>query len=185
MRPLIIFLLLFLAASMFQLIQNSNANGSGGGTVNHGYSYVIGAVSQTSVYPGNPAVVSNATWFVDTGLTRVDSAYELTTVANVPANGSIVRFYYDAAGLRTRQTGAGWQYDATGKAKKQSKYLTDYQQAEILRDPLATLPGVHTLECLETSMALNGLWNLTQIMPDKFNRRGLSEVKQIGHPDKP
>ncbi|MDB5117222.1 MAG: hypothetical protein JWQ79_2714 [Mucilaginibacter sp.] len=36
---------------------------------------------------------------------------------------------------------------------------------------LATVPGVHTLECLGTNMVLNGSWNLTPIITGKFNRR--------------
>ena len=42
------------------------------------------------------------------------------------------------------------------------KVFNGLSQAEILTDPLATVPGILTPECLETSMALNGSRNLTQ-----------------------
>ncbi len=55
--------------------------------------------------------------------------------------------------------------------KKPTNYLTGFQQVEILKCLLVTVPGVHILECLETNMVLNGWWNLTQIITGKFNRR--------------
>ncbi len=53
--------------------------------------------------------------------------------------------------------------------KKQTNYLTDFQQAEVLKCPLATVLGVHILGCLETNSVLNGWWILTQNITDKYN----------------
>ena len=40
--------------------------------------------------------------------------------------------------------------------KKPINYITDYQQAEILKCLLTIVPGVHTLPCSEINMVLNG-----------------------------
>ncbi len=40
--------------------------------------------------------------------------------------------------------------------------LTGFQQAEILKCLLVSVPGVPILRCLETNMVLNGWWNSPQ-----------------------
>ncbi len=73
------------------------------------------------------------------------------------------------------KTKTGRKYQLVQKVvMKPINYLTDYRQVEILKGTLVTVLGVHTLECLETNMALNGLWNLTQIITVKFNRGTIS-----------
>jgi len=44
--------------------------------------------------------------------------------------------------------------------KKQTNYLTAYQQAELLKGISGTAHGVHILGCLETNTGLNGWWTL-------------------------
>jgi hypothetical protein len=34
-----------------------------------------------------------------------------------------------------------------------------------------TVPGVHILVVLETDMGLNGLWNLTQVITEKYKQK--------------
>ena len=48
-----------------------------------------------------------------------------------------------------------------------TNYLADFQQAEILKRQLASIPGVHILECLEINSVLNGWWILTHNVTDK------------------
>src|SRR3954462_8880278 len=55
--------------------------------------------------------------------------------------------------------------------KKQTNYLLDFQQAEVLKYPLVTVPGVHILGCLETNSVLNGWWILTQNITDRYNQK--------------
>src|SRR5580692_9457975 len=52
--------------------------------------------------------------------------------------------------------------------KKPTNYLTGYQQAEMLKCLLATLPGVPILRCSGINTVLNGWWNLTQNPMDKM-----------------
>ncbi len=40
--------------------------------------------------------------------------------------------------------------------KKLTDYLVDFQQVGISKCLSTTVPGVHTLQCLETNMALSG-----------------------------
>jgi hypothetical protein len=49
-------------------------------------------------------------------------------------------------------------------------YSTVFQKAEILKCLLPTVPGVHTLECLQTNLVLNGWWALTENTTVKYKR---------------
>ncbi len=70
------------------------------------------------------------------------------------------------------KTKTGLKYLLVQKVvKKQTNYLTDFRQAEILKCLLATVPGVPTLVCLEINMVLNGWWTLTQNITDKSNHK--------------
>ena len=48
------------------------------------------------------------------------------------------------------------------------KLLTDFQLEVILKCLLATVPGAHILECLETNSVLNGWWTLIQNITEKY-----------------
>jgi uncharacterized glyoxalase superfamily protein PhnB len=63
--------------------------------------------------------------------------------------------------------------------KKQTNYLADFQQAEVLKCLLATVPGVHILACLETNSVLNGWWILTQNITEKYNRKNNERLTAV------
>ena len=58
--------------------------------------------------------------------------------------------------LVPRKTGKGGLHISPDEAKT----IARSPKAEVLKCPLATVPGVPILECLETNSALNGWWIL-------------------------
>ncbi|ALL06984.1 hypothetical protein AQ505_16720 [Pedobacter sp. PACM 27299] len=68
------------------------------------------------------------------------------------------------------KTKTSLKYQLVQKAvKRQIAFSTGYRQEVKSKAPLVTVPGVHMPECLETSMELNGSWNLTQMTTNKTN----------------